>query len=200
MSKILDPIPPQGFELVRDRIALILADEIANQYLLTANEDINATVFLERTVPVDHTECPVVNVSLRTANFADHVAINTDDTVFFNIDVYHKSKTEGDSKGDSLSNLKLQRLLGLCRAILENPVYKRLDFNGVAFIQNRHFESMEIAEPGKQDALSTSMGRLVFSVRIPEVTQLVLTTIAGGFDTSMKMELTDKGYTFTVDE
>jgi hypothetical protein len=197
MSKILNAIPPQGFELVRDRIALILTTELAAQFALTANEDNNATVYIERNVPVDHSEMPIVNVSVGRADFDSQTIIDTKDTVIFRIDCYHKSKTEGSDDGDTLSNLKLQRLIGICRAILENPVYKRLDFPA-PFIENRKVVSMEFSDSAKQDALSTSMGRLTFSVTIAEVTQLVLTTILGGSDTTMTLELTDKGYIYTT--
>lgn len=200
MSKILNPIPPQGFEIVRDRIALILTTELSAQFSLTGEQDNNATVYLERTVPVNQSEMPIVNVGVQRSDLSSQSVVQTQETILFNIDVYHKSKTVGDLDGDSLANLKMQRLLGICRAILENPVYKRLDFDpAISFIENRVITSIEIGESKRGDALSTSVGRIVFSVRIPEVTQLLLGEILGGTDTEIRLELTDKGYKYTTD-
>lgn len=199
MSKIDNTIPAQGFEIVRDRIASILAIELANQFVLTGNEDNNAPVVLERSVAFKHTEMPIVNVSLQRADYANQSTVSSEETVLYTIDIYHKSKTEGPDPGDSLASLKMQRLMGVCRAILENPVYKRLDFPyDVPFISNVHIESMEVGEPKREDTLSTSLGQLVLSVRIPEVTQLLLGQLLDGIDTSVQLELTEKGYKYTT--
>lgn len=197
MSKILTVIGPQSFELVRDRVAEILADELAEQFILTGNDDNNATVFLERTIPVDKTEPPIIIVAIQRSAMADHSTTNTDEMLTINIDGYHKSKSSNTNKADQSSMLKLQRLLGICRAILEDPQYKTLGFQN-PFIMSRRFESLDFADPGKQDASSISMGRLVFNVRIPENTALLVPVVADGFDTKMTLVLTDKGYTYTV--
>jgi len=199
MSEIPTIIPIQNFELVRDRVHEILSDELANQFVLSAVNDNNAKVFLERTVPVDHSELPLVNVSLARSTLETQVVINTDQVLIFNIDVYHGSKSTDTDNGDTLAILKLHRLLGICRAILENPRYKTLGFNS-PFIMNRVVTAMDIAEEGKQDAASIAMGRLTFSVKIPANTELVTPTVADGFDTQMQLELTDKGYTYTLNE
>jgi len=197
LSKITTIIPIQNFELIRDRVAQILTDELAQQFVLSGDADNNATVFLERTIPVDKTETPLVNVNLNRVSLETQVQVNTDAVVLFNIDVYHSSKSDSTNAGDQLAVLKLHRLMGICRAILEDPQYKTLGF-ATPFIMNRHVESLDIAESGKQDAVSFSMGRLVFSVKIPENTALLVPTVAAGFDTSLTLELTAKGYQFIV--
>lgn len=203
MSKILSIIPPQGFELIRDNVFSILTTEIAAQYALTGEADNNATVYLEKTVPYDFTNLPAINVNIQRAEFDGASAISVDDTVFINIDVYHRSKSNPDSDGDSLSRLKLERVLGLCRAILENPVYKKLEFDGIPFIQNVRIITMEIAESDRekqvQDAVSNAMGRLVLAVKATEVTEEVLTVAYAGSDTSLTLALTDKGYQYIVE-
>lgn len=62
MAQINTIIPVQNFELIRDRIALILATEINNQFVLSGNEDINCYVWLERSTPFDKIENPIINV------------------------------------------------------------------------------------------------------------------------------------------
>jgi hypothetical protein len=39
---------------------------------------------------------------------------------------------------------------------------------------------------------------LVLSVKVPENTELIQPVVAAGFDTELKLELTDKGYQFTI--
>lgn len=199
MSKINTIIGPQNFELVRDRVAEILADELANQFVLTGDAENNAKVFLERVVPIDKTETPLVNVKINRGVLKDQVAVNTHETLTFDIDIFHGAKSTDADNGDQVSRLKMQRLMGICRAILEDPQYKTLGFQA-PFIQNRHIESMDFADGDPMDTSFKSMGRLTLSVKIPENTDLLIPVVAAGFDTEMTLELTDKGYTYTVNE
>lgn len=193
-------IPPEGFEYVRDRIALILAEEITNQFVLGGEEALGLTkVALERTVPFDKTEMPCINVNLQRSTQDGQVAVNTDETTFFNIDCYQSGITSDTNEGDVLSKLKLHRLMGVVRSIIENPRYKTLGF-APGFIMNRHVVSMDFAPVDNMDALSISMGRVLLSVKIPENTELIEPVIASGFDTEMKLDLTDKGYAYTINE
>lgn len=198
-AKILNPIPQQNYELVRDRIAEILFTELENQYFLTYNQDFNiAAVWVERSSPFDHTECPTVNVSFGTGSFDNKDNKNIDGTYLFNIDCFTKAKaTEGQSinGGDQRSTLKLHRLMGLVRAILSNPQYNTLSFAKPS-ISNVHVVSMDIAD-SKSDSENVAMGRVVLSVRIPEVCELKSANVIDGTDTAVKMNLTDKGYVFT---
>ncbi len=205
MSKITDEILPQNFEIIRDRIVLILTTELAGQFVITGNEENNATVELEKGNPVDAGETPLVDVSIERAQFDGHTAISTDDTVIYSIDCYHKAKSTIGTQGDISSNLKLERLMGICRAILENPIYKQLDFDDPELpspsnpINHRKFVAMEINRAQKPDAANAVMGRLSFSVKVQEQTQLLLGLPLAGSDTKVKLGLTDKGYTYSQD-
>lgn len=193
MSLINGIIPQQSFELVRDRIGQILALEIANQFTLTSNSDFDLDVWVERFVPFDKEELPTINVSLATGGFTGHTQKSTDGTYTYFIDVFTKAISTDDEKGDQMASVKLQRLLGMCRAILENPRYKTLGFDPPS-IFNRHCESISIAEPGKQDATSSVMGRLAFSVKVLETVELIDPVLIGRSDTRVKLYETDKGY------
>lgn len=200
MPSIPTIISAQSFELVRDRTAEILADEIANQFALGAEEALNLkAVALERTVPYDRNELPAVNVNLQRTTQQEHIAVNTDESVIINIDCYQSAKGNDLVRGDVLAKLKLHRLMGVARAILENPRYKTLGF-APGFIMNRKCISMDFAPVDNQDALSVSMGRISFSVRVPENTELIQPVVAAGFDTELKLELTDNGYQYTINE
>ena len=171
--------------------------EFANQFALTSNPDFDMEVWLERFVPFDKEEVPALNVGLATGAFSGHTQKTTDGTYTYFIDAYAKAESTGNDKGDTKANIKLQRLLGMIRAILENPRYKTLGFNPPS-IFNRHCESLSIAEPGKQDATSSVMGRITFLVKVPETVELISPVLLGRMDTRVKLHETDKGYFYAL--
>ncbi len=160
MSVIDAAIPPQSFERVRDIIGAILADELSAQKILTYDEVSVKGVWIERTSAFDKEEVPAVNVALLRGDPRQQSNIHVDGVYRYAIDCYTKAKATDAVEGDQRAMYKLHRLLGVCRSILEDPKYKTL---GVAppFLGNRHIESLGIADPGKQDATNTMMGRLI---------------------------------------
>jgi len=200
MPKITDAIGEAGFELVRNRIGEILITELAEQHDLNPITGVtNATVYIERFRSFDNVEVPAVNVTIATDEFGQRTAVSGDGTVTYNIDCYTSAPTTASVAGDTSAMVRLQRLLGICRAILMDSRYLRLDFNA-PFIMSRAVTSMQLSKPvDAQDGLSMVMGRLVMAVRIPEeVSQAVLLEIAG-YDTQVKLGLTNKGYVFSGD-
>lgn len=195
MARIQGTIPQQNFELVRDRIGEIITDELESQVLFY-NPDLDATVYVERTDPIDKTELPVVIVSLATGNYDNKDVKSTDGTYTYNVDVFTRAKTSADQEGDQRSMFSLHRLLGVIRYILDNPIYKTLGFAN-PMISRVAVQSLNIAEPGKQDAASVMMGRLTVTVRVPETVNLLPASLLAGYETSVKLQLTDKGYVFT---
>ena len=198
MSKINGIIPPQSYELVRDRIGEILTIELANQYLLTSDEALNASVFVERFIPFDKTDLPAISVSYSRGDMDNQDVKHADHSATYFIDCFQSAKSSTSEQGDALSKVKLHRLIGVCRAIIQNPIYNTLDFDA-PFIMFRQITSLEIADAGKQDAVSVTMGRLTLNVRIPENTQLIDAIEAGGYDTQVKLYETDKGYKYIID-
>lgn len=197
MSVINGIIPSQKFETIRDKIGSILADELANQCSLTSDPVLDLDVWVERFIPFDESELPAVNVSLATGNFAGHTQKSTEGTYTYFIDVHTKAPTTAVDKGDSLAMVKLQKILGVCRAILEDPKYKTLGFDA-PIIFNRKFETLAIADPGKQDAASAVMGRLGFLVKTTETVELINAPLIGRSDTRIKLFETDKGYFYAA--
>ena len=197
MPLILNVIPPQGFEITRDRIGEILADEISSQVAKSYNTDIDAAVYVERSNQIDKTELPLINISLSTGSYDNKNQGHVNGTYTFDIDAYTHAKSTEDESGDVLAAMKLQRILGVCRAILENPIYKTLGYEA-GFILRTGFSDINIAIPGagKLDTLNTLMGRLSFTVVLVESTELIVPQLIAGYDTSLKLELTDNGYKY----
>jgi hypothetical protein len=200
MPKITEAIGEAGFELVRNRIGEILITELGEQHTLNPiNGVTNATVYIERFRSFDNVEVPAVNVTIASDEFGQRTAVSGDGTVTYNIDCYTSAPTTAAIAGDTSAMVRLHRLLGICRAILMDSRYVRLDFTA-PFVMSRSVTSMQLAKPqDATDGLSMVMGRLVMTVRIPEeVSQDVLLEIAG-YDTQVKLGLTQKGYIFSGD-
>lgn len=198
MARILTVIQPRAFERIRDRIGEILADELPVQAAIEYADELDAEVFVERFIPFDKTEMPAVNVLVARGLYDNKAALKSDGTYTFNIDCYMTAKTQAGKNGDSESAIKLQKLMGVCTAILENRQYNTLGF-AKPFISHTEVREINIANPvNNQDASSVIMGRITFIVRVPETVDAILPQLLAGYDTVMKLYLTDKGYTFSV--
>jgi len=198
MALIAGKIGSQNFELIRDRIALILADEISTQAAMAPlTPELNATVYTERFVPFSHTNMPCVNVIFSRGNFeAQYTQQNLAVHQYF-VDVYASAKTEGTTGGDELASKKLHRLCGIVLQILENPQYRTLAFAPPS-IQHTKVVDISIQQPQNgQDATSVIMGRVTFDVHIPEKTSLLTAVNIGGWTTSVGMDDSGKGYEFS---
>jgi len=196
MALITNIIPAQNFEVIRDAIGFVLAEELANQFALTSDEDLNAKVWIERILPFHHTDVPAVNVLFNGGNYTQQTTINSDGDYTYFIDVYHSAKTSATKDGDKTASIKLHKLLGVCRAILENPIYRTL---GIAppSLQHTSVTTISIADAkDNQDAVSVMMGRLTFNVRACETTKLADGLALFSSTTTVKLGNTDKGYIF----
>ncbi len=198
MAQIKEIIPPQFFELIRDRIAEILVSELDEQFVLTYDADLQATVYGDRFIAFDNTELPAINVSFSAGDYNNQTVRDVDGTYSYFIDVFTQAKTTDDDRGDKLAMLKLHKLLGVCRAIIQNPIYKTLGFEP-PFLMSRQISRIFIAEPKGDDTLSVVMGRLILTIVAPEDTQLLTAKLIKGFDTQVKLFLTDKGYIYSGD-
>jgi hypothetical protein len=192
-------IPSQNFELVRDRIGQILALEFANQYVLTSNDDINVTVYNDRIIPFDKTDTPCINVVFASGNYPSKYEDKQDGSYTFNIDCYCTAPSTSSNEGGKKANQELQKILGIVRAILSNPLYRTLNFP-MPSLSHVSVSGIQIASPeNKQDASSMVMGRVTFMVNVIETVELSLANTLAGSITSVKMEETDLGYYWVAD-
>lgn len=198
MAKIGTIIPKQAFELIRDRIAAILNDEIANQFLLTNDHSLKLKVVTESINPVNTPNLPVVNVNFASGkydskNYGGSISASP---YTYNIDVYTHSNTIGNYDGSYLSAIALQKILGVCRYALEHSAYKTLGFVA-PFIQRVYCSEVDIANSGKNDMLNSMMGRLTFNVDAIEITGLKIPETIVGYETIVKIENTEKGFVYS---
>lgn len=198
MPKINIEIPPQAYELILPRIAEIIIDEFEYQVVSNYNADIDSNFFIERDTPLGVDEFPAINISLAKGNYDNKNAPSADGTYLYHIDVHTKSKDSSADDGDKLANIQLQKILGLCRYILENQAYKTLGF-APPFIGRVRCINFDIAAPGNQDANNTAMGRLVIEVLANEVSKMGDVRLMAGYDTQIKMGSSGVGYKFTID-
>jgi hypothetical protein len=202
MSRINTVIQPQAFEIVRDRIGRILTEEVDNQFQISYRLELKVTSWIERFLQFDKTELPAINVTLGEGSYEGQTAIQSDGTYRFYIDCYVNAKSSDKNPGDSKAMRKLHALLGVCRAIIMDPRYVTLGFSvRPGFIMNRHFDNLQIENPRQKehDADSSVMGRLVLSVKVPEITGNALPTNLVEFFTQVKLADTEKGYQWIRD-
>jgi hypothetical protein len=186
-------IPQQQFEIIRERIGAILADELSNQSTLSGGTYANLAVYIERFIPFDKTEFPAINVALNRGDYDNKDVTATDGTYTFYIDVYASAKSSEDYGGDYAAMAGLQQLLGMCRAILENPVYRTLGFAPPS-ISRVTVRSIQVGDPNNHDATSSVMARVELGVRVAEAVELIDTIVFKENYTTVKLGLTDKGY------
>jgi len=200
-AKINTVIPAQSFEIIRDKIALILKEELANQATLAVNPKLNATVYIERYSPPNSSELsevPIVNVLLGQGDYSNQDVTQSTGTYLYFIDIYTKEKANDDKGGDERAIISLQKILGVCRGILEATQYLTLGFT-YPFVMGRKINSIQIAGPGDPGSDSLVRGRLILEVRVPEYQETVTANVLDGTDTTVRIDTSPHGYLWVVD-
>lgn len=195
--KINYPIPTQGYEFARDRIAAILDIELSNQAYVCLDEDLNVAVAIEQNNPYkDEIDLSIIQVCLANGNYDQKHLGSVVGTYQYFLDITVKSKAILTATGDYLSSLKLQRIIGAVRAILEDPAYKTLGFVP-GFITRTFVSNFDIADQIKNDSLSIASCRLVFNVQLTETSKPITPTLIDGYDTIATIGGTNRGYQYS---
>lgn len=194
MSVILTPIPQSAFELIRDRIGAILAEELDTQAQLTYDAEVDAVVYIERFTPFNQSEYPAVNVSCARVALDGHTIEQSNGTETFVIDIYQKSNSAPGVDGSAQAVRKMHRLVGICRAILEHSKYQTLGFKP-PFISSRRVVDIKFADPETtKDSVSVARGRIIMEVKCRELNGLVSPPLIDGYETVLKLNVSDAGY------
>lgn len=184
------------FEIVRDKVALILAEESAQQQQLAVDAGEDPTlwklrVFTERTNPWEFLRtndgkaptdrAPVVsvwydssNIDLRASQTIDRQQMEAT----FNLDVYGIGVTEllaggaGQSPGDQMAAEEAQRGARLVRNILMADSYVTLGIDrALGLVGQRHISTIQTFQPefANQNARQVAGLRLSLQVKLSEL-------------------------------
>ena len=199
MAAIINmPIPRQGFEFVKDALGVILTEELNNQNVIQGlNEEIN--VYSERITPLDVSEYLYINILLDSATYGQINQKDSQGRTLYFIDFYTNGDAKAGHDGCSDSTDRLHKFMGMARYILSYSEYKTLGFPP-GLIGGVYVESFAVMDPAqKEDTLFTRFGRIQLAVRIQENQALWQGIELNGNDTTVKLELTDKGYKYIFD-
>lgn len=192
-------IERQNYEIILEQIGAILVSEFENQETFFYNTDcVGVKFWLERSTTFDKSELPAINLCLSTGQYDNKHAGYANGAYTFYVDVLTNSKTTQDTPGDKLAALKANRLMGICRAIIEDPIYRTLGF-ARGSLENHGisgFETGAIKNVGDTDALSTKINRLTVSVKAKETTVLPDGLLLLGNLTKVRLNETEKGFQY----
>lgn len=200
MSLINNIIPEQNFEKVRDIIGVILKDELENQKALQPSrftEDIN--IFTARTTPFQQSEILMINVSCDNGNYTSITQSNNQGGVNYNIDIFSSAKESGSNNGGLNSAMIRDKYNGAIRYILSSTKYNTLllPLGAIMGTAINSFENFEV--PNSLDTSFNQMCRITFNVRMTENQALWDGVSVNGLNTTVKIDLTDKGYQLIKD-
>lgn len=205
MALINHEIPPQNFEIIRDRIAEIAADEMANQAALYYDEDliIHGGVYVERVWPMTFTERVLINVLVKGGRYDNQDPEMADGNYVYVLDTYvaRKSKpgineSDPDLPGDQLARLQMEKIYGKLRYIFSHPIYNNLGY-APPLICNVHVQELLVKPGSEGDADNVMTCRLHLSVRVPETVDLLTARLLDGYQTQVRLNETEFGYQFS---
>lgn len=201
---ITTEILPQAFEIIRDRIALVLKSELDNQANLFGDETLNVPMYIERVIPFDKSELVSINVSLSSGDEQDHSILTQDfDYVYF-VDVVSNSKSKVNpsgtiTAGDNLGSLLMQKIYGKCRSILMNSLYLTLGFPR-GFIQSQSVKGFEIGQPNNpDDSMFTNVLRFRVGVRATETNSDQSPHVIGDYESKFTVNDSEFGYKLLIE-
>jgi len=190
-------IGPQSFEIIRDRVGVIIADELDMQFQLTYDKLFESRIYMERFIPFNESEYDAVNITVARVNLDSNTMLQSDGANTIFIDVYTKGRSykEVDKliDGSAIATRKMHRLVGVIRAILMDSRYKTLGFEP-GFILRRQIVDLRFANPKVEDNVCTATGRIVFEVRAVEINGSVQPRILADFETVVKLHESEEGY------
>lgn len=197
MASIIENIiPRQGFEIVLEKIATILFEELTQQKSLQTLGD-DFSVYIERQTPYDKSEGIVISVGMDGADYVGKNQYDVQGNTTYFIDLFTTGDETLVTTGDNNSRFLTLKWIGMMRSILSSTKYKTLGFppgliggTAVDKIQNQ-------LTYGSGDANFIKFARITFSVRIQENQEMWTGIELQGNDTTIKINETEKGFKLT---
>lgn len=204
MAAINSIIPQQNFEIIRDQISIILGLELTNQNALDSTYIVPG-IAIERVVPIDDTEIAYINICLSKASYESQTPRLQHGNYTYYIDVYANSPANDGKTGDMIAKTIVQRTIGKCRSILQNPAYNTLGFvpntipGGYAGIENVSVSGFVMTDNVyTPDALANILGRIILQVKCVEGTPLISGNLFEGGDTTITINNGPYGYQLEI--
>jgi hypothetical protein len=196
-SIINEIIPNQGFEIVLNKIGVIVLEELSNQKIIQPI-DSDFEVFIERQEPYANSEDVVINISYENSDFGGKTQKDVQGNTTFSIDIYTTGIESAGQTGNDDARIKALKYAGMIRYILSSTKYKTLGYApgliGGSMVENITNQT----KYGNEDASFIKFVRVTFSVRIQENQEAWTGIPLLGNDTTIKLDMTDKGYKLTL--
>lgn len=159
------PIAKTRQEQVKERIALILSEELAYQKTVVRpegddtgdyitdfwNGDNALNLFLDRGVVLDENEMPGIIVNCQSANWESGSVANKQATGRYMVAVLTRAAATDSNEGDARAAVMAQRIGGMCRAILMAQQYKTLGYTPGTLVGGVKIGEMETIQPTKEE-------------------------------------------------
>lgn len=222
MSRIDTIIELSNFEIVRSKIAQVLAIEIANQITLIDSalegdispereavldfykSSLPLSVWESRFLPPGQDEMQFLNIVYVKSSFEDLVCHSTQTGIVnYIIEGWSSAKTVGSSnnqRGDYLASAKLERMLAVARAILSDKRYARFD-TSVGNINK--VGDIEISQPETDSGKNMNnviYGKIMVSLKIAETVPEVYGLPWFGSNTELTLNETQKGFEWIINK
>jgi len=199
MAELSYIIPESNLEEIRDQIAIIIKTELDNQAVLQTDDDLTGKVFIERFTPVNKSEGTVINVYINQSEFSQQTQVTQRGTAIFYIDFYCWDEQIVSEEGYFRTARKLHRLVMLVHNILHAPQFNKLTFDA-GVVYNRTVTRVQFDSPANNADLNYArMGRLTLSIDFHNQQPHEVPITASGYDTTVKLDTSEEGYTFIND-
>ncbi len=201
MPLITAEISNQAFELIRDRIAEILLNELEAQVTNNYAPELETEVYIERRIPFDKTELDfsAVNVTFGGGELSSENIKDGSLSYRYYVDIFVNAKHTSTNSADKRSALRGQRMLGACRSILKNPVYRTLGFVAGDLVNGVSVRQIITNLEHSQDSANSYMARLVINIQAVEKTSYIGVRNIAGYTATLKLGDSDYGYKYSSD-
>lgn len=190
---ITDIIPIQNFEIVLNKLGVILLEELTNQIDLQ-NLDNELGIFISRQEPYGKEEDVMINITLDNSNYSGKTQKDRQGLTTYYVDVFCQGIESENQTGSTSSRITLMQYVGMIGFILSSTKYKTLGFEN-NLIGGTMVDSIQVQNNyGNQDANFISFARITFSARLQEVQDTWTGIELLGNDTNIKIDTTNKGY------
>lgn len=197
MARINYAITDDYFEIIRDKIAEILLDELPNQATLLNNPDLNFTqIWKERTTNFNLNELPALNLSTSEVGYNDKFPGERYTTPVYFIDIYVSKIHEQNNNADQLSMDAGWRIARVIQGVLDHDEYK--DLTIAPFVRHAEVRVTRAGEADSDGGGKVSIIRVEYMVDTYSSQGALDPEQILGSDTTVRLNDTEKGYFYQI--